>query len=176
MNMNANRFRRSIGCATACVVLFGSVASARRRPDHPYRYSVVDMPVSLALGTAETPEFSVDSHWYWIMVQVEKPLPFDQMRCMMGALSGPWESRFCTSDDPLLRARWTVSDGDHVLYRGSLPDDCACLFTDKYIFKFLGKFPGEAGRHYVVKVTFTKDGTPLNVAEPHLIVTHIGEE
>jgi hypothetical protein len=159
-----------------CVSVVVPSVSAKRHKNHPYRYSVVDMPVSLAVGTVQTPEFPVDSHWYWIMIQVEKPLPFNQMRCMMGTVSGPWESRYCNSDDPLLRADWTVWDGEHVLYRGSLPDECACMFTNKYIFRFLGKFPGEAGRHYVVKVTFTKDGTPLNIANPHLIVTHIGNE
>jgi hypothetical protein len=29
---------------------------------------------------------------------------------------------------------------------------------------------GESGKKYVVEVKFTKDGTPLNVANPHLIV------
>ena len=28
------------------------------RPAHPYRYSIVDMPVSFAVGTIRTPEFS----------------------------------------------------------------------------------------------------------------------
>lgn len=176
MNMTANRYRRLIGCVTTCVVLFGSAASAKRRPEHPYRYSVVDMPVSLAIGTVQTTEFPVASHGYWIMIQVEQAGTAQQMRCMMGVTSGPLDLRECSSDDPLLRADWTVLDGDHVLYRGSTPDHCACMFTDKYVFKFLGKFQGEAGRQYVVKVTFTKDGTPLNIAEPHLIVTKIGNE
>ena len=63
--------------------------------DHPYRYSVVDIPVSLAVGSVRTPEFSPPSSWYWIMVQVEKPLPFNQMQCMMGVTTNrfalaPW--------------------------------------------------------------------------------------
>ena len=165
-----------IAYALATVLLFAPTASAKGRPDHPYRYSVVDLPVSLAVGTVQTPEFPVDSHWYWILIQVEEPLPFNQMRCMMGAVGGPWDSSYCSSDDPLLRADWTVWDGEQVLYHGSLPDHGSSMFTNKYIFRFLGKFPGEAGRKYVVKVTFTKDGTPLNVASPHLIVTHIGNE
>jgi acyl-homoserine lactone acylase PvdQ len=44
------------------------------------------------------------------------------------------------------------------------------------MFKFLGSFPGEAGKKFVVKAKFTRDGTPLNVANPHLIVTRQGEE
>ena len=38
------------------------------------------------------------------------------------------------------------------------------------MFKFLGSFVGELGKKYVVEVKFTKDGTPLNIANPHLIV------
>jgi len=38
------------------------------------------------------------------------------------------------------------------------------------MFKFLGSFVVELGKKYVVEVKFTKDGTPLNIANPHLIV------
>lgn len=43
-------------------------------------------------------------------------------------------------------------------------------YTDKCLFKFLGMFAGEADKKYVFEVKFTKDGTPLNVTNPHLIV------
>ena len=151
-------------------------ASAGSHKEHPYRHSDVDMPVSLAAETVQTPEFSVASHWYWIMIQVEKPLPFQQMECMMGVTSGQLDSKGCSSNDPLLRADWTVWDGEHIVDQGSIPDRCACQFENRYIFKFLGSFAGEAGKKYVVKVKFTKDGTPLNVANPHLIVIKQGYE
>jgi hypothetical protein len=61
---------------TLGVLFLAPVASARSHKDHPYRYSVLDMTVSLAVGTVRAPEFSVGGHWYWIMIQVEKPLPF----------------------------------------------------------------------------------------------------
>jgi hypothetical protein len=32
-------------------------ASAGSHKEHPYRYSILDMPVSLAAGTVRTPEF-----------------------------------------------------------------------------------------------------------------------
>ncbi len=38
------------------------------------------------------------------------------------------------------------------------------------MYKFLGSFAAEADKKYVVEVKFTKDGTSLNVANPHLIV------
>jgi hypothetical protein len=153
-----------------CALFFVPSAFAGRHKEHPYRYSVVDVPVSLAVGTVRTPEFSAVAQWYDIMVQVEKPLPFLQMQCMMGVTSGLRDPQDCSSDDPLLRADWTVWDGDHVVDKGTIPNRCACKFEDKYIYKLFGSFGGEAGRKYVVEVKFTKDGTPLNVAHPHLIV------
>ena len=95
---------------------------------------------------------------------------------MMGVTSNQFDSKDCSDNDPLLRAEWTVRDEDHLVATGSSTTKSDDMYTEKYIFKFLGKFPGEAGKKYTVEVRFTKDGTPLNVANPHLIVTKIGEE
>src|SRR5579862_3496054 len=86
-----------------CAVCLVPGASAGSRKEHPYRYSVVDMAISVAVGTVRTPEFSPVTHWYWIMLQAEKPLPFEKMRCMMGVTTSPLDSD-CNTDDPLLRA------------------------------------------------------------------------
>jgi len=108
--------------------------------------------------------------WYEIMLQVEKPLPFRQMQCMMGVTISPLQLKDCSSNDPLLLADWTVWDEGHIVSKGSSRTEADLKFVDKYIFKYLGGFAGKAGRKYVVEVKFTKDGTPLNVANPHLIV------
>jgi hypothetical protein len=42
--------------------------------------------------------------------------------------------------------------------------------------KFLGSFPTLPGKKYVVEVKFAKDGTPLNLADPHLIVIQEGDQ
>jgi hypothetical protein len=133
-------------CGTLGLWFLVADASAGSHKEHPYRYSDVDMPISLAAGTVRTPEFAVATHWYWIMVQVEKPLPFLQMKCMVGATAGPLDSKGCSSNDPLLRADWTVWEGKHVVARGSNLNRCACMFDKKYIFKFLGNFPAEPAR------------------------------
>lgn len=151
-------------------------ALAGGHPAHPYRYSVVDIPVSLAVGTVRTPEFSPPTHWYWIMVQVEKPLPLRQMECMTGITAGPLESKDCTSDDPLLRADWTVLEDGQAVKSGSSTTQADAKYTKDNIFKFIGSFPALAGKKYVVQVKFTKDGTPLNAANPHLIVVKQGGE
>lgn len=98
-----------------------------------------------------------------------------QMVCMMGTTS-PLDLKDCSSDDPLLRTDWTIWDGGHLVTSGSSTTHADDKYTNKYIFKFLGKFPGEAGKKYVLEVKLIKDGTLLNVANPHLIVTKIGDE
>lgn len=144
--------------------------------DHPYRYSVVDIPVSLSVGSVRTPEFSPPQSWYWIMVQVEKPLRTKQLACMMATTYSPLELKECASDDPLLRADWTVLEDGKAVKSGSSTTKADAIFAADYIFKFIGKFPVFSGKKYVVEVKFAKDGTPLNVANPHLIVTKIGDE
>lgn len=142
------------------------------RKQYPQKYSSVYMRISLAAGRVRTPEFPVEKHsqWYDIMLQVERPLPFLRMQCMVGVTTGPLDTQHCDRDDPILRANWTVWENKHIVDWGSIPDGCGCIFTDKNIFKLIGSFPLEAGKKYVVQVRFTKDGTPLNVAKPHLIV------
>jgi len=163
-------------CGTLCSLFLVPISSGGSHKEHPYRHSVVDMPVSLAVGTVRSPEFASATHWYWIMVQVEKPLPFQQMECMMGVTAGLLDSKDCSSDDPLLRTDWTVWNEGHLVSSGSSTTSAAAKFTKGNIFKFLGSFPALSGKKYVVEVKFTKDGTPLNVANPHLIVIKQGEE
>jgi hypothetical protein len=152
-------------------------AAAGGRPAHPYRYSVVDIPASLAVGTIRTPEFSPSTHWYWIMVQVEKPLPFRQMECMMAVMDdSPGSLKECPLSDRLLSAEWTVLEDGKIVSSGSSTTHADAKYTKENIFKFLGDFPALPGKKYVVEVKFTKDGTPLNVANPHLIVVKQGEE
>jgi len=152
------------------LLLFVPCISAKSHKDFPEKYSDIYMPVSLAIGSVRTAAFPGISQWYDILVQVEKPLPFRQMRCMMGVTASPLESKDCSSDDPLLQANWTVWEGEHIVAQGSIPNRCACAFEEKHIFKLLGSFAGAAGKKYVVEVKFSKDGTPLNAANPHLIV------
>jgi hypothetical protein len=130
------------------------------------------MPVSLAAGRFRTPEFPAkkQSQWYDIMLQFEKPLPFGRMVCMVGVTSGPLDKKDCEKGDPIVSADWTVWEDGRIVDFGSIPDDCGCIFTSENIFKQVGSFPVEAGKSYVVQVHFTKDGSPLDVANPRLVV------
>jgi hypothetical protein len=95
---------------------------------------------------------------------------------MMGVTTSPFDLKDCSSNDPLLRADWTIWDQGHIVFSGSSTMEAGDEYTNKYVFKFLGSFAGEAEKKYVLEVKFTKDGTPLNVANPHLIVVKQGDE
>jgi hypothetical protein len=153
----------------ALAVLFLPGVSVGSFNDHKYRDSEIDMPVSLAVGTVRTPEFAVRHEAYFIMIEAERHLPVDDMRCIMGLKDGTLNYKDCNKE-ALLQADWTVWDDGHIASRGSSSGFGPAEFTNKYLFKFLGKFMGECGKKYVVEVKFTKDGTPLNVTNPHLIV------
>jgi hypothetical protein len=144
--------------------------SAGSHKDFPEKYSDIYMPVSLAVGTVRTPEFPVAVQAYDILIQAQRTLPISKMQCMMGATSNPFEFKNCSSDDPLLQADWTVLNEGHIVAHGSSAPSGGSSIAKDQIWKLLGGFAGEAGKKYVVEVKFTKDGTPLNVADPRLIV------
>jgi hypothetical protein len=152
------------------VLLMLPTVSAGSHKHFPEKYSDIYMPVSLAVGTVRTPEFPVIFEDYDIIIQADRSLPVSQMICMMGATSNPFELKKCSSDDPLLRADWTVWNEGHIVARGSNSRSGGSSIAKDQIWKLLGSFAGEAGKKYVVEVKFTKDGTQLNVANPHLIV------
>ena len=83
------------------------------------------------------------------------------------------DGKDCPLNDRLLRADWTVWEDGKIALSGSSTTHSDASWSKDYIFKFLGKFPAAAGKKYSLEVKFTKDGTPLNVASPHLIITKV---
>jgi hypothetical protein len=168
MKLSASRLIGIIGLMLGVFVFAPSILSAGGKVQR-YRHSDIDMPVSLAVGTVRTPEFAVIHEAYFIMLQVEKPIPIFDIRCMMGLMAGSLDLKDCKKEQ-LLEADWTVLDEEHIVAQGSSVGWGGAMYTKEHMFKFLGTFMGAANKKYVVEVTFTKDGTPLNVTNPHLIV------
>lgn len=133
------------------------------------RKPAIDMPVSLAVGTVRTPEFPVKHQPYLVMIRAKRSLPFADMNCMMGVSWGPLSSYNCDVE-PLLQADWTVCENGQVVDRGSAHGKGRGASSDQFLDRFLGHFVGEAKKRYVLEVKFTKDGSALNVTNPHLIV------
>jgi hypothetical protein len=132
----------------------------------------VNMSVSLAVGTLRTPEFLVKHADYKILVRVRRGLPLGQLQCMMGVRM-PWERDPCPMLhlDTALEAEWRVWDGDHIVTQGSVHGrDDRMAVSDETLDRYLGTFVGESNKKYILKVKFTKDGTPLNEFKPRLMV------
>ena len=75
--------------------------------------------------------------------------------------------------ETVLEANWKVVDGNRVVAQGSVQgrNEYDHAVSDKYLQKYLASFDGESGKkNYVLEVQFTKDGSALNVTNPHLIV------
>jgi hypothetical protein len=130
------------------------------------------MPVSLAVGTVQSPEFRVKYTDYKIMIEVKRRLPLGQLQCMMGIkMIGVPDHCAMYQWDTVLEAEWTVRDGEHIVAQGAVHGkDEGSSVSDDTLARYLGTFVGEANKKYVVEVKFTKDGTTLNEFKPRLIV------
>jgi len=129
----------------------------------------LDMPISLALGTVQTPEFTAKHKIYLIAIQSQWLLPTVELRCKMGFGVVP-PSDHCRSE-AVLEADWQVLDGDQVIAQGSAKGISRDFEAGKdYIRRYIGRFDGESKHRYVVRITFTKDGSSLDVTNPRLIV------
>jgi hypothetical protein len=186
--------RAYIWTVAGWLLMMTSVSSAGDRKLWPSKYAVVEMPVSLAMGSIRTPEFPVDGQWYDVVIQIEKPpsLSFHEENCMLGTTLVPPEKAGCQKAEPLVQANWAVCEYDAeqchiglppqplhgtlmhrvpgIISRGSLSNDCSCKFADKQIYRQLSSFPTQAGKKYVVEVRFTSDASALNIANPHLLI------
>ncbi len=131
----------------------------------------LDMPVSLGLGTVRSPEFPVKRAKYIILLRAEEGhIPFMELTCLMGADYGTRHAFACAPS--VLQADWTVRDGLATVTQGLAPlhADHFANYGRDFLDRSLGQFTGEPKKHYVLEVTFTKDGSPLNVTNPHLVV------
>jgi hypothetical protein len=171
MNRSCRYRKLSNFCAALAAFLTASMALAA--PCFLCRKPVLDTPILLAVGTIRTPEFSVNHEAYTISIQVERKLPPADLSCMMGVKRFPWVQDHCgmLHIETLLEAEWTVWDGDHSVAHGSVSGiDSNFTTTKELLSKQIGDFVGEKDKRYILEVKFTKDGTPLNVTNPHLIV------
>jgi hypothetical protein len=160
----------SLGVAMVMVLLPTPMLFAGKCLD--CRKAAADMAVSLAVGSVRTPEFSVKHERYLIWLQAERKIPFGQMQCMMGIhLKRDPDHCEMFKFDTVLEAKWVVRDGDRIIAEGVVSGkDDQFESSDQYLSRYFGSFMGEAGRKYVLEVTFTKDGTALEGTNPHLIV------
>jgi hypothetical protein len=127
----------------------------------------LDIPISLAEGTVVTPEFPVKREGYIIKIQVSKKLPFPELNCMMGLIP----ARDSCDKEPQLQVDWILRDHKAVMAQGCVHvADGHGEWANDSIARVIGSFGGAGKGKYWLELRFTKDGSALNVAAPHLIV------
>ena len=152
---------------------------------HTYRNPETGMPVSLAIGSVETSPFHVKKATYAIIIQFAKQdsvpdfarrLSVNDMACMIGDLDISGGGINHCHGEQLLQADWTVRDENKlVVAQGTFRQrGMQCVFLKGFILKYIGYFKAEHVGIYTLEVKFTKDGSPLNVCDPQLIVMRTG--
>ena len=135
----------------------------------------INMPISLGLGVVRTPEFSAKRGYYDVDIEAKWLLPADELRCKMGFAVSPsdnhckWES--------LLDFRWRVVDGNEVVAEGTESGRSNGFGFDASKDKLsrnVASFKAVAHHKYIVELTFLKDASTLNVAQPRLTVEQPG--
>ncbi len=128
------------------------------------------MPISLAAGnTVRTPEFAVKHKRYLIEIEAQKRPAPDELGCKMGFQLIPSDND--CKVEPVIEVDWKVLDGDRIVAHGHDAGKSTAFEADRcYLARIIGEFEGERKHKYVLEVTFTKDETPLNPYDPHLVL------
>ena len=146
------------------------LATANSRAEASGPKNGVDIPISLAIGTVKTPEFAGKHKLYLMEIEAQWLLPTVELRCKMGFGVVPPTDK-CRAQ-AVLEVEWRVLDGENVVAHGSAGGMSPEFEADKYhIARYIGQFQGQSKHKYVVELTFTKDGSSLNVTNPRLIVS-----
>jgi hypothetical protein len=131
----------------------------------------VDLPVSLAAEQSVTSNFTLNfDGLYLIQIEAQPTVPPDQLHCLLGVDADPVE---CGSTQPVLGANWVLSSTGQEIRRGSAEEQHSAL-PGNSVSREIGEFHGEAGHSYTLLITFTRDGSVLNAAHPHLKVAISG--
>jgi hypothetical protein len=150
------------------VFLPAVTADSRAEPKKPKHG--LNIPISLAIGTVRTPEFIAKHDLYLMEIEVQWLLPAVELRCKMGFGVVPPTDK-CRAQ-AVVELEWRVLDGENVVAHGSAGEISDQFEAGKdYLGRYIGQFQGQAKHKYVVELTFTKDGSSLNVTNPRLIVS-----
>jgi hypothetical protein len=132
---------------------------------------LLHFPVSLKLGHVKTPEFTTRGGVNAIEITARNALPATDLSCMMGISEGPQDLVDCDKE-PLVEANWKVWSGGKIVAQGSSRDmGKRGYYFGSFYGKFIGVFKAKKHEKYSLEVDFTKDGSALAVAQPHLIVS-----
>ncbi len=106
---------------------------------------------------------------YLIELEVERALPFEQINCLLGVNFDKTEH---CSEESVVELQWSVLSTDKIVAKGISAKEHYGAWGSK-ISRTIGRFQGEKGHKYVVRVLSYKDGSKLIPTNPNIAVqTH----
>jgi hypothetical protein len=128
----------------------------------------VSLPVPLVAGQSITSEFKLNFDGvYLVAIEADKAIPLDELRCRMDVDADPQR---CKSMPSVIASSWVLSsDGRDIAHGSSLQQYSSALRTNG-VARVIGDFPGNAGQHYKLHVTFAAGAGGLAAAHPRLKV------
>jgi hypothetical protein len=135
-----------------------------------YYAPVLDAPIELRSGVAQSPEFVARIDGAYIM-WLEFGRSFNPRRdgCLLG-LDRLYGLR-CAGTTNLLELSWALINGTNLSGSGPLADwHRPRFYSSDVVRRPVARFDVKADRHYVVRMTFVHDPSPLNQYRPRLVV------
>jgi hypothetical protein len=130
-------------------------------------WSVLDQPISLAVGHDETHAFSTNLHEvYLINLEVDREVPAKIANEVLG--TGDMTAG-TTKDLHGFKLKWVLASGDLIVKQG-MSDGHREGYWGTRTGRLLGWFEAEKGRHYILTLTPLEDGSQLIPYHPSLKV------
>jgi hypothetical protein len=159
------------GAAVHALCMFAGFICWIAQPDAGFAEcdnDLLHIPISLKPGQVKTPEFTTQTGAVSIEITAKNILPPAELSCMMGISEGPRDPVDCNKE-PLIEASWKVWNGANVVAQGSSREmGRRGGYMGPFYMKYLGAFKVHKHGRFFLEVDFTKDGSALTVAEPHL--------
>ncbi len=129
------------------------------------------LPVSLAVGTIQTPPIRADFNKDY-EISIEVPLQHDpdpqRTKCLLGA---EINSNRCPSIPSLLDFSWNVLEGEHIVAHGDSATYLGATWEPGIMIeRIIGNFHAKKGSWYVLALQVRRDASQLNSTGPEIVV------
>lgn len=128
----------------------------------------VDIPILLSRGVTRTDDFKLNlNSSYVIYIVVDEGSNRQETLCLTGMEQ-------CDGKPSILQAHWTLFDHGKPIATGNADHDKEGFASWK-IYRELGVFTADKGKHYSLAIDIQEDASLLKAANPQLFVQENGE-
>jgi hypothetical protein len=121
-------------------------------------------PVPLSEGIWRSQEFPVGKHDYNVWLDVDRPMPLEELDCDLG----PPRPGYQCNTPPLLDLEWRIWDGTTLVKNWPSKPIKAGTWSEKSISCLLGGFEGKRNGHFILELNVKKDPGRLKDLHPHV--------